>query len=170
MQSVVGLLLTAKISALNVQQREKGNLMRFGNQIKKLRKFRGLTQKELGILVGFPEESAGIRIAQYESGTRTPRDKILERIIHCLKVPSTALEVPSFESDEHLMHTLFMLEDAYGLEVDEAPSGEIILKLNFSISPQSFENRIFDWAEEYEKYKSGEITKEEYDHWRYNYA
>ena len=25
------------------------------------------------------------------------------------------------------------------------------------------------WKEQAEKYKNGEITKEEYDHWRYNY-
>ena len=26
-----------------------------------------------------------------------------------------------------------------------------------------------DWQRQAEKYKNGEITKEEYDHWRYNY-
>lgn len=26
-----------------------------------------------------------------------------------------------------------------------------------------------DWQRQTEKYKNGEITKEEYDHWRYNY-
>ena len=41
--------------------------MAVGDRIKRVRQFRGLTQKELGKLVGFDEKTADIRIAQYES-------------------------------------------------------------------------------------------------------
>ena len=44
--------------------------MAVGDRIKRVRQFRGLTQKELGKLVGFDEQTADIRIAQYESNTR----------------------------------------------------------------------------------------------------
>lgn len=47
--------------------------MTIGERIKELRKLRGLTQKQLGIAVDFDEKNADIRIAQYESGTRTPK-------------------------------------------------------------------------------------------------
>ena len=42
-----------------------------GDKIHRIRDFRGMTQKQLGIAVGFDEKSADVRIAQYESGTRT---------------------------------------------------------------------------------------------------
>ena len=44
-----------------------------GDKIHRIRDFRGMTQKQLGMAVGFDEKSADVRIAQYESGTRTPK-------------------------------------------------------------------------------------------------
>ena len=43
--------------------------MAVGDRIKRARNLRGMTQKELGIAIGFEEKSADIRIAQYESNT-----------------------------------------------------------------------------------------------------
>lgn len=143
--------------------------MSIGERIKFFRNLRGMSQKEFGILAEFPPRSADIRIAQYESGTRTPRGTILERIAYYLKVTPTALEVPSFESDYHFMHTLFMLEDKYGFVIEQVSPREITLKLKTSLPPKSHERRLEDWAKEYEKFKNGEISKEEYDQWRYTY-
>ena len=41
--------------------------MTVGDKIKKIRTFRGMTQKELGLAVGFEEKGADNRIAQYET-------------------------------------------------------------------------------------------------------
>ena len=46
--------------------------MTFGEKIKFFRKRKNLTQKQLGILAGFPESNADVRIAQYESDSRKP--------------------------------------------------------------------------------------------------
>ena len=46
-----------------------------------------LTQKELGIALGFPEDSADVRIAQYEADARKPRDEILAKMAKILYVP-----------------------------------------------------------------------------------
>ena len=51
--------------------------MAVGDRIKRARNLRGMTQKELGIAIGFEEKSADIRIAQYESNTRTPKEELL---------------------------------------------------------------------------------------------
>ena len=42
--------------------------MTIGEKIKNARNLRGLTQKELGMKLVFDENSADVRIAQYESG------------------------------------------------------------------------------------------------------
>ena len=54
--------------------------MAVGDRIKRARNLRGMTQKELGIAIGFEEKSADIRIAQYESNTRTPKEELLRKI------------------------------------------------------------------------------------------
>lgn len=38
-------------------------------RIKKVREYRNIKQKDLGIAIGFPTTSAAVRIAQYENGT-----------------------------------------------------------------------------------------------------
>lgn len=60
--------------------------MTIGEKIKNARILRGLTQKELGIKLGFDEKSADVRIAQYESGTRTPKAELLSEIANVLDV------------------------------------------------------------------------------------
>lgn len=60
--------------------------MSLGDRIKKARVFRGMTQKELGIAVGFNEKNADIRIAQYESNTRRPKSGTLNKIAEVLDV------------------------------------------------------------------------------------
>ncbi|WP_034602436.1 helix-turn-helix domain-containing protein [Clostridiisalibacter paucivorans] len=44
--------------------------MAIGDKIRKIRTKRGITQKELGLSIGFSERTADVRIAQYESGKK----------------------------------------------------------------------------------------------------
>ena len=46
--------------------------MSVGDRIKRVRNFRGLTQRELGIRAGFDESTADVRINQCEAGLRSP--------------------------------------------------------------------------------------------------
>ena len=55
-------------------------MITFGRKLKHLRQKSHLTQKELGIAIGFSEDSADIRIAQYEADARKPRDEILAKM------------------------------------------------------------------------------------------
>ena len=50
--------------------------MAIAERIHFFRNLRGLTQKALGLLLDFPERSADVRIAQYETGKRTPKDEV----------------------------------------------------------------------------------------------
>ena len=44
--------------------------MILGERIKRIRTFRRLTQRELGLKLGYEERNADVRVAQYESGYR----------------------------------------------------------------------------------------------------
>lgn len=143
--------------------------MATGERIRFIRNLRGMTQKWLGIATGFPEKSADIRIAQYESGTRTPKFEILRSIANILEVSPNALSVPDIDTELGIMHTLFALEDLYALKPSK--NGDKI-SLTFS-NPRMIEPKLSDmlpmWLEQAERYKNGEITKDEYDQWRYNF-
>ena len=92
----------------------EGNIMAIGERIRFIRNLRGMTQKFLGLQVGFSERTADIRMAQYESGSRTPKADLVEQLADALDVSAEALNVPNIDSYTGLMHTLFALEDLYG--------------------------------------------------------
>ena len=144
--------------------------MAIGERIRFIRNLRGMTQKYLGTLVGFPEKTADIRMAQYEAGTRTPKKDLTKALAGALDVSPLALDVPDIDSYFGLMHTLFALEDRYGLTI-ETRDGEVL----FRIDPRKGKDaaRISElvcaWAAIAEKYHAGEISRDEYDKWRYYY-
>ena len=144
--------------------------MAIGERIHFFRVLRGMTQKFLGMSVGFPEKSADVRLAQYETGTRTPKADLTAELAKVLDVSPMALDVPNIDSYLGLMHTLFTLEDVYGLKIGEI-DGEVCLRLDkfkgnyYKILFEMF----YSWNEQAQKLKNGKITKEEYDRWRYHY-
>lgn len=144
--------------------------MAIGERIRFFRNLRGLTQKYLGQMVGFPEKTADIRMAQYESGSRSPKAELTENLAGVLGVSPLALSVPDIDSYNGLMHTLFALEDLYGFRIGKLDD-ELCIRLDKGMGTNYL--TMFDmfsaWQEQAEKLKNGEITKEEYDHWRYNY-
>lgn len=144
--------------------------MAIGERIRFIRNLRGMTQKMLGIKVGFDKRNADVRMAQYESGTRTPKENLVNTLAEALEVSPKALTVPEIDSYIGLMHTFFALEDLYGIKVGEI-DGELCLRLDKSKDTTylSLLDMFSAWQHEAEKFRNGEITKEEYNTWRYNY-
>lgn len=144
--------------------------MAIGERINFFRNMRGMTQKYLGQLMGFPEKSADVRLAQYETGARTPKAELTTSLANALDVSPLALSVPDIDSYLGLMHTLFTLEDRYGLHIDEV-DGEICLKVNVRKNKDAarLHEMLCGWHQIAAKLNAGEITQEEYDRWRYRY-
>jgi len=144
--------------------------MAIGERIRFFRNLRGMTQKYLGMAIGFTENTAEVRMTQYESGARTPKEKMIADFANILEVSPLALTIPDIDSYMGLSHTLFALEDLYGLQIKES-NGELCLRLDKS-KGRDYEaiNKMFiAWRQEAAKLEAGEITKEEYDKWRYKY-
>lgn len=144
--------------------------MAIGERIRFFRNLRGMTQKYLGQMVGFPEKTADIRMAQYESGSRSPKAELTENLAGVLGVSPLALSVPDIDSYLGLMHTLFTLEDRYGLTVETGETG-VSLRVDPRKGKDAAElsEMLTAWAEQAEKYRHGKINREDYDKWRYNY-
>ena len=143
--------------------------MAIGERIRRFRTMRGMTLKYLGEAVGFPENNADVRMAQYEKGTRTPKADLTDKLAEALDVAPEALDVPNIESYLGVMHTLFAFEDNYGLRIDNL-NGEVCIRLDKDSSDFLNMVEMFRaWEQQAAKLRSGEITREEYDNWRYNY-
>ena len=144
--------------------------MAIGERIRYIRNLRNMTQKWLGMAIGFDDKTADVRIAQYESGTRSPKENYIADIAKALAVSPKALDLPDIDNYVGLAHTLFALEDIYGLHISEI-DGEVCLRLDkFKGTTYLSMFDIFHaWHEVAVKLQNGEITKEEYDAWRYNY-
>ncbi len=129
-----------------------------------------MTQKYLGMLVGFPERSADVRLAQYETGSRKPKAELTAALAQALDVAPQALDIPDIDSQIGLMHTLFALEDIYGLTISET-DGEVCLKISKDKGKAAEEllQMLTAWQEQAAKLTTEEISREEYDQWRYNY-
>ena len=144
--------------------------MAIGERIHFFRTMRGMTQKYLGLLLGFPEKSADVRLAQYEMGTRSPKAEITAALAQALDVSPQALTVPDIDSYIGLAHTLFTLEDNYGLTVSEA-DGEVCMKVSADKGKDAAEllQMLTAWKAQADKLAAGEISREDYDRWRYHY-
>lgn len=68
--------------------------MAIGERIRFFRNLRGMTQKYLGQVVGFPEKTADIRMAQYESGSRTPKTDLTNKLAEVFDISPQVLSVP----------------------------------------------------------------------------
>ena len=69
-----------------------------------------------------------------------------------------------------LMHTLFTLEDNYGLKVTEQ-DGELALQVDFRKNKDAarLHEMLCSWQQAAAMLEAGEITQEDYDRWRYHY-
>ena len=144
--------------------------MAIGERIRFIRNLRGMTQKWLGQAVGFPEKTADVRMAQYESGSRTPKEELVKALANVLEVSPLALSIPDIDSNLGFIHTLFAVEDLHGVRVEKNDNEVHVV---FDGSKPNTDRSVFQmlsaWAEQAERFRNGEISKEQYDHWRYTF-
>ncbi len=99
-----------------------------------------------------------------------PKAELTAALAQALDVAPQALDIPDIDSQIGLMHTLFALEDIYGLTISET-DGEVCLKISKDKGKAAEEllQMLTAWQEQATKLTTEEISREEYDQWRYNY-
>ena len=99
-----------------------------GQRLKFIRRFRRLTQKELGLLMGYSEKTADVRIAQYEKNARTPNAETTAKLAEVLKVSPAVFSPTICASREDLLQSMYCLfrmkggGDIYDCETEYARS------------------------------------------------
>jgi len=145
--------------------------MAIGDRIKRIRNFRGLTQKDLGLAVGFDDKTADVRIAQYESGTRTPKEDMLKRITKALDVNYRSIYEPSLYAAEDFMYTLFELDEHIGVslyEIEDKLNKEKHIATAFEYG-KILDGFLEEWKLRKQELENNGITKEEYIEWKLNW-
>lgn len=144
--------------------------MAFGERIRTFRKAIGMTQKELGRRLGFSERTAVIRVGQYENEKRTPKKDMIDYLAYIFDVAPEAITVPNIDNYYGLMHTLFTLEDCYGLTIAEI-DGQVCLTMNRNHPNYDahLDGRLYDWIDVKRRLNNGSMLLSEYDHWRHSY-
>lgn len=134
--------------------------MSVGENIRRYRKLRGMTQAQLAEAVGLTEGA----VRHYESGIRAVKPELLESIAAALGVSVNALKDYGIENAGDLMSLLVRLEDAFGI----APAAD---GLGLSLNPKAphapkAAMAIELWAEKRAQLESGEIDVNEYEDWK----
>ena len=124
--------------------------MTIGQRIRKARMNREITQQELGELVGFPDDSASVRIAQYESSTRRPKPEIRAKICEALRISPRYLNMP----ENYDMDVLVSMMYEIGEEMNFSPADH--LKMCKTLSK---------WTHQCSLLANGTITKAEFYEW-----
>lgn len=158
-----------------------------GAKIKKIREYRCLTQKELGLKCGFSETTAQARIKQYESNQKIPREKALQTLTEALSIDKEVLYDADLSSYTQAIHTLFDLEEYHGLHPKEI-DGHICLEFSgtteydgsieqLNSSYAKMTNFLHEWYNMYKKSLPSTLDNEwdmfekqlDYELWKYEY-
>ena len=165
--------------------------MVLGERIKRIRTFRGLTQRELGLKLGYEERSADVRVAQYESGYRVPKKDTLMEIAQVLNVNYINFITEAPGCAEDIMQTFFWLDEddrnifhLFQLVRNPGRAGaadDTAVRYNDSDDWPAhppvgmyFQYGLVDefmreWLFRQQELHAGEITREEYFEWKLNW-
>lgn len=118
-----------------------------GERLKFVRCCRGFTQKELGMLLGYPENQADVRIAQYEKNARTPKQKTVDQLVEILDVSPVVFSQKICSTSEELLQSMYWLflvknSDVIYESVNEFDKSKIKLMIG-EFSPEKFLENMF---------------------------
>ena len=142
-----------------------------------LRNFRGMTQTDLGIAIGFPEKGANSRIGQYEINYRTPKKELLDEIARVLRVNPNNFRIKNSGSLQDLMYELLWLDEEY-------PNFIHLFQLKQGAGPHPFLSCVDavgvyfnsptlnefmnEWSLRQQELAEGKISKDDYREWKFN--
>lgn len=139
---------------------DKGNLSpgSIGGKIKRFREARGLTQQQLGVMCGYRESTAYVRISQYENNKKIPKDDALRDIAAALGVDESAFFDGDLSQEESLYHALFEMDFFHGLHPIKIADNYYLgfsskLDTDVTVIPMEYTRFLKSWYEGREKYR-----------------
>lgn len=136
----------------------KERSMELGKKIRLIRNHRNLTQQELGERLNLGD-AGGNRVAQYESGFRTPKESRTKEIAKALNVREENFFVKA-ETPEDIIRLLIWFDWEHGCS-GCVPAGMILLFDEFD----KVSKYMREWYDCKKKLETGQITQAEYLEW-----
>ena len=155
--------------------------MTIGERIKIIREFRGLTQKELGLAIGYDDKTARARISQYEINYRIPKDETLILLANALSINVHAIQNYSLASTSDIMEYLFWLDEKMerkGVYLYQTEEEKINLQIHatndnprteISLNYAGLDNQLNEWYQKKSQLANGEISEYDYFEWIISY-
>lgn len=165
--------------------------MTVGEKIKKIRTFRGMTQKELGSMLRMGSRGADNRIAQYETNYRVPKAELLDEIAGALNVNPQNFYDPVPDSLDAFIYRLLWLEEDFpgyihlfqlercpgDRETENEPVARYEDGKNWPVYPpvgMYFDGELVgdflrEWLLRQRQLAYGEITHDQYFAWKINW-
>lgn len=139
--------------------------MKLGEKIKFIRTLRGMTQKELGLKVGFSSATADNRIRQYELGKMKPKEDKLALIAEALDVNIDSLNDIdiSASAGNKLFNLLFELERTQGLQVQKIEDKYVLVFDKESPLGDYYNEGLSSWYKARRKFFSTEEALKDLD-------
>lgn len=165
--------------------------MTIGDKIKRIRTFRGMTQRELGEALGWGEKGAN-RLAQYETNYRVPKKELVTEMAKVLDVNPLALHDPTTMNASEIMEILFWIDDFHpgsinlfrmetSSEESANPDSDTTVKYQDSdnwpahppigmwIDYGLVNDFLKEWSIRKKELSIGQITSDEYFEWKINW-
>ena len=159
--------------------------MTIGERIKCIRKFRNITQAELGLALGFEGKSQAIRITQYETNYRVPKNDMIMEIARILECNYRALSSYDLGSAEDIMEMLFWLEEnghANTIKLFETTPVQTNANIQMTFNENDFNSSsapvvltfdyglmndfLLEWSQKKKELADGKISASEYFEWK----
>ena len=150
--------------------------MTLGSRIQKYRNLHNISQKELGIKVGFSPATADVRIRQYESDKKCPKWEIRERIAEALDIDVSALYTETIQTKVDVVRKFFFMEEKLGFEIEKFDLSSIVFfnknKVFLSkIEIQTLNSFMYIWQQQKKNLLSAtagntEDSDKEYELWK----
>lgn len=154
-----------------------GSNMTIGNKIRVLRRFRGMTQKELGIAIGLPNNGADNRITQYENNYRIPKKEVLSEIARALQVNPELFQMESSGSLQDFIYALLWLEEERpgSIRLFQVEQHADNCQSSFSGNPigiyfnsPTMNEFLNEWLVRKQELAEGKISKDDYLEWKFS--
>lgn len=159
-----------------------------GERIKYIRTSRKMTQKQLGLLCGFSESTADVRIRQYESNAKAPKQDTLMLIADALKVSYISIKNYDLGAAEDVLETLFWLDTQNGIDLfpmqpeypkdnsweykgsyNEPEYTHIYPPFGIVIQYGLVNDFLAEWSLRKTELQEGKITFDQYNNWKWNW-
>lgn len=131
--------------------------MTTGDKIKKIRNYRGLTQKQLGERSGIHE----VAIRKYELNKVMPKQEQLLKIANALSVPLNTFYEYHIDERPDILPLLFAIDEQFPLKIERKGK-----KYTLEFDDDSLNRFLHNWMSLKEMLDEGFETQQNYELWK----